>query len=196
MHRGKTSMKKTSLFASAVLILLTAVMAAAAATSKPHIRDILVTTKGEQVLLYGKVANGFTPEMNAEIMAGFPVRFTFYAGVYQDRSFWFDRRLAEIEVNRTLKYDNLKKTFLITSDGTAEPAVFQTLGEARSAMSDLNGFPVGSVKSLAKNTEYYLKVMAKLDRVQLPLRLEYVFLFVSLWDLETPWHTYRFIYRE
>jgi len=32
--------------------------------------------------------------------------------------------------------------------------------------------------------------------VQLPLRLEYVFLFVSLWDLETPWHTYRFIYRE
>jgi hypothetical protein len=63
-------------------------------------------------------------------------------------------------------------------------------------MSDLNGFSVGSVKALTKNTEYYLKVMAKLDRVRLPLRLEYVFLFVSLWDLETPWQTYRFIYRE
>jgi hypothetical protein len=189
-------MKKISLLTSAVLILLTAVIAAASAASKPHIRDLLVTTKGEQVLFYGKVTNGFTPEMNAEVMAGFPVQFTFHAGIYRERSFWFDRRISEIEINRTLKYDNLKKTFQVTSDGTPEPAVFQTLGEARSAMSDLNGFSVGSVKALTKNTEYYLKVMAKLDRVRLPLRLEYVFLFVSLWDLETPWQTYRFIYRE
>lgn len=189
-------MKKINLLASVVLILLTAVIAAAAATVNPLIRDILVTTKGEQLLLYGKVSDGFTPDMNAAVMAGFPVQFTFYAGIYQERSFWFDRQLSEIKITRTLKFDNLKKTFQVSSDSGSDPAVFQTLGEAKVAMSDLNGFPVASVKALSKDTEYYLKVMAKLDRVQLPLRLEYVFLFVSLWDFETPWHTYRFIYRE
>ncbi|NPU83404.1 MAG: DUF4390 domain-containing protein [Syntrophaceae bacterium] len=189
-------MKKISLLTTVALILMTAVLATAAATAKPLIRDILVTTKGEQVLLYGKISDGFTPDMSAAVMAGFPVQFTFYAGIYQERSFWFDRRISDIEINRTLKYDNLKKTFQVSSDGGSEPAVFQTLGDAKVAMSDLNGFPVASVKALSKNTEYYMKVMAKLDRVRLPLRLEYVFLFVSLWDLETPWHTYRFIYRE
>ncbi|MGV8081568.1 MAG: DUF4390 domain-containing protein [Syntrophales bacterium] len=189
-------MKRISLPVSVALILLTAVLATAAATAKPLIRDILVTTKGEQVLLYGKVSDAFTPDMSAAVMAGLPVQFTFYAGIYQERSFWFDRRISGIEVNRTLKYDNLKKTFLVSSDGGSEPAVFQTLGEAKTAMSDLNGFSVAPVKTLSRNTEYYLIVMAKLNRVRLPLRLEYVFLFVSLWDLETPWHTYRFIYRE
>jgi hypothetical protein len=180
----------------AVALLAIAALGGSAAAAEPRIRDILVTTKGEQVLLYGKVIDGFTQDMDAAIMAGLPVRFTFYADVYQGRSFWFDRRVSGIEVNRTLRYDNLKKIYQVSVENGKEPTAFPTLAEAKAAMSDLNGFPVASVRLLSKNEKYYLLVKAKLDRVTLPLRLEYVFFFVSLWDLETPWHIYRFIYRE
>jgi len=187
---------KKILFVAAASVLLAAAVALTASAAGPRIRDLLVTTKGQQVLLYGKVSGGFTQEMDVALMAGFPVRFTYYADLYQGRSLWFDRHVSGIEVNRTLKYDNLKKIFQVSEENGKEPAVFQTLGEAKAAMSDLNGFPVASVKSLEKNGAYYVLVKAKLDRVRLPLRLEYVFLFVSLWDLETPWHKYPFIYRE
>jgi hypothetical protein len=189
-------MKHNGLLVAAAALLLTAVLAASAAAADPRIRDILVTTKGERVLLYGKVSDGFTRDMETAVMAGLPIRFTFSANVHQERSWWLDRRVSGIEVTRTLKYDNLKKIFQVVQDNGKEPAVFHTLGEAKAAMADLNGFPVASVGLLAKNQEYSLLVKATLNRVRLPLRLEYVFLFVSLWDLETPWHSYRFIYRE
>jgi len=192
----RISMNLKRLSAAAVALVLTATVALSAPSAAPRIRDLLVTTKGQQVLLYGKVADGFTPGMEAELQAGIPVRFTFYADVYQERSFWMDRHVSGTEVNRTLKYDNLKKIYLVSDANRVEPASFPTIGEAKAAMSDLNGFPVAQVQLLTKNREYYLLVKAKLDRVQLPLRLEYIFLFVSLWDLETPSHKYRFIYRE
>jgi hypothetical protein len=33
-----------------------------------------------------------------------------------------------------------------------------------------------------------LRIKAELDPVRLPLHLEYLFFFVSLWDFETDWH--------
>jgi hypothetical protein len=33
-----------------------------------------------------------------------------------------------------------------------------------------------------------------MDRFRLPLHMEYVFFFVSLWDFETPWLREDFIY--
>jgi hypothetical protein len=34
----------------------------------------------------------------------------------------------------------------------------------------------------------YFQIKAELDPVRLPLHLEYLFFFVSLWDFETDWH--------
>jgi len=46
-------------------------------------------------------------------------------------------------------------------------------------------------KKLAKNSQhYYVRMKAKLDKVQLPLKLEYLLFFVSLWDFETAWYHY------
>jgi hypothetical protein len=37
-------------------------------------------------------------------------------------------------------------------------------------------------------------IKAKLDKVRLPLGMEYVFFFVSLWDFETDWYKQRFMF--
>ena len=61
-------------------------------------------------------------------------------------------------------------------------------------MADLNGVPIAQLKTLKRNEYYYVRIKAKLDKVRLPLRLEYVFFFVSLWDFETDWYRERFFY--
>lgn len=61
-------------------------------------------------------------------------------------------------------------------------------------MSDLNGITVSSMKALKKDRNYYVTVKAELDKVRLPLHMEYVLFFVSLWDFETDWYREDFIY--
>jgi hypothetical protein len=99
-----------------------------------------------------------------------------------------DKKLSRTTVHHTIKYDNVKKIFSVLSDGEKEAAAFQDFESARRAMADLNGIPVAQRKALEPDGSYYIMIKAKLDKVRLPLRMEVVFFFVSLWDFETGWY--------
>lgn len=133
------------------------------------------------------VTDCFTGKMEAAIMAGAPTMFTFMIDLYEKRSYWFDRKLAAVVMKHTLKYDTVKKTFFISSAGAAEPVGFQDFASAKQAMAELNGVAVAPVGILQKDKTYYIRMKAKLDKIRLPMHLEYVFFFVSLWDFETDW---------
>jgi hypothetical protein len=159
-----------------------------------EIRDVLVTSNANHVLVYARVTNGFTKDIEAAILAGVPTTFTFLMDLYQERSGWLDKKLSRTTVRCTVKYDNVKKLFLVSTDGEKEATVFADFESAKRAMADLNGVPVAQLNTLKKNENYYVLIKAKLDKVRLPLHMEYVFFFVSLWDFETDWYRERFFY--
>jgi hypothetical protein len=158
------------------------------------IKDILVTNNSTHLLVYARVTNCFTKDMDAAILAGIPTTFTFLVDLYQIRSRWWDKKLIRLTVRHTIKYDNIKRVFFVTSERDKDPASFQDYESAKQAMADLNGVPVALLNALKRGEYYYVDIMAKLDKVRLPLYLEYVFFFVSLWDFETGWHQERFFY--
>ena len=61
-------------------------------------------------------------------------------------------------------------------------------------MADLSGIVIVPLRELVKGNAYYLKMRVKIDKVRLPLHLEYVFFFVSFWDFETAWYKQNFSY--
>jgi hypothetical protein len=63
-----------------------------------------------------------------------------------------------------------------------------SLEEAKRLMSKVNELEVRPVTPLKSGTPAYFQIKAELDPVRLPLHLEYLFFFVSLWDFETDWH--------
>jgi hypothetical protein len=75
-----------------------------------------------------------------------------------------------------------------------EPEGFQDLESAKRAITELNGVVVAPVMQLQRYTPTYIMIKAKLDKVRLPLGMEYVFFFVSLWDFETDWYKQRFMF--
>lgn len=158
------------------------------------INDILVTNNSTHLLVYARVTNCFTKDMDAAIRVGIPTTFTFLLDLYQVRPRWLDKKLIHLTVRHTIKYDNVKRLFYVTSDGDKEPASFQDYESAKQAMADLNGFPVALLKALKRGEYYYVQIKAKLDKVRLPFYMEYVFFFVSLWDFETDWHREDFFY--
>jgi hypothetical protein len=158
------------------------------------IRDLLVSNNANHVLVYARVTNCFTKDIEAAILAGVPTTFTFLLDLFQERSGWLDRKLSRTTVRCTIKYDNVKKLFLVSADGEKEATAFPDFEGAKRAMADLNGVPIAQLKALKRNEFYYVMIKAKLDKVRLPLHLEYIFFFVSLWDFETGWYRERFFY--
>jgi hypothetical protein len=159
---------------------------------EPVINDIVITSNNENVLLYARLVNGFNTEMESAILAGAPSVFTLLLEVYQVRSVFWDKKIASYEIKRTIKYDNLKKTFSILTTGNEEPVIFPDFESAQKAMADFSGITIVPIQKLAKGNNYYLQMRVKINKVRLPLHMEYVFLFVSFWDFETAWYKRSF----
>ena len=161
---------------------------------EPKITDILITNNTENVLLYGRLVNGFKPDMELAVLAGIPATFTLQLEVYQVRSLVWDKKITRHEIKRTIKYDNLKKTFSIYTNGNTQPVIFSDFESAQKAMADFNGIIAVPLASLVKGENYYLLIKVKMDKARLPLHMENVFFFVSYWDFETAWERQNFSY--
>lgn len=195
----KTCMKKKirfwgSLFFVCLFLIAVAAPLATMADMKPRMADMLVTSGTDNVLLYARLVDCFKPNMEKAIMAGVPAVFTIRLDVYQERSFIWNRHIVGKEIQRTIKYDNLKKVFAITTNGGSQPVVLADFSSAQKAMEDLNGIVVIPISYLSRGNTYYVETRVKMDKVRLPFSMEYVLFFVSLWDFETPLYKLRFSY--
>ena len=161
---------------------------------QPRIADILISNNSENLLLYTRCVDCFKTEMESAILAGVPTVFTLQLDVCQKRLLIWNKTIISKEIKRTIKYDNLKKTFSIYTNGDLDPVIFPDFESAQKAMAEFNGIIASPLAALDKGNQYYLKMRVKIDKVRLPLYMEYVFFFVSFWDFETAWYKKEFFY--
>lgn len=194
MRRLKTGLWIICCCLALLLIMPVTTSVSAKADIQPRMVDILITSSSENVLLYARLMDCFKTEMESAILAGVPAVFTIAMDVYQERSYIWNKNIVSKEIQRTIKYDNLKKTFSITTNGQGQPVVFPDFESAQKAMAELSGIPVVPISHLTKGSHYSVHVKVKIEKVRLPLSMEYVLVFVSLWDFETPLYKIRFSY--
>ncbi len=157
--------------------------------------NIIVTNTRDDLLIYLKVEGAFTEKMKTAVQSGVPASFSFYVNLYQAKSMWFDENLADLEIIHTIKYNSLKKEFLISrSWDDNSPVVVQSFAEAQKLMAEINSLKIIPLNMLEKGRQYQIRAKAKLSKLTLPYYLHYVLFFLSLWDFETDWYTIDFIY--
>jgi hypothetical protein len=186
-------MKKKPLIFGLCLFLLVASLAWGQDAS---ITDVIVTNTRDELILYFRVQDCFTEDLEKAILNGVPTAFTFLASLDQVRNFWNDKNLASLEIRHTVKYNNLKSEFTITrSEHSDNPIIASTLSEAKRIMAEVENVRIAELKSLERNCRYQVSVKAELSKITLPFYLHHVFrFFLFLWDFETDWHTTDFIY--
>src|SRR5690606_37382852 len=114
----------------------------------------------------------------------------FFINLHQVRNFWLDKKLSTLKVTHTIRYNNLKKEFMIErSWEKVEPMATQSFKKAQKLMSEIDGLKLVSLDKLEKGKQYQIRAKAKLSKLTLPFYLHYVLFFVSLWDFETSWYT-------
>jgi len=177
-----------------MLSLCFSLLPADSLAAEARVTDLLITNTSENLVVYLKLENCFTKKMKKRYSPGFqpplPLSLNYIVSVVTGLI-----KRSILEVKHTIKYDNVKKILYVVSAGDGnKPEQFKDFSRAKAAMSELNGAVFTPLKRMTKGDRYYLRVKAKLEEVHLPLNLEYVLFFVSLWDFETDWLRQDFVY--
>jgi uncharacterized membrane protein YbaN (DUF454 family) len=168
---------------------------AAFADEEPRLENIIVTNTRDNLLLYLTAKNAFPKKIVEAIQSGVPTTFTFYINLYRVRSLWLDGKITNIQLSHTLKYDTLKKEYIITRSWEGNrPLMVKTLTEAKKLMSEVDSLEIVPLQQLEKGRQYQIRAKAELDRLTLRFYLHHILFFLSFWDVETDWHTIDFIY--
>ncbi|HID31517.1 MAG TPA: DUF4390 domain-containing protein [Desulfobacterales bacterium] len=184
--------RKVSIFALCLFLLISGI----AWGQDARVTDVIVTNTRDDLILYFRVQDCFTEDLQQAILNGVPTTFTFLTSLDRVRSFWKDKNLASLEIRHTVKYNNLKNEFVITrSEHNDKPVIVNTMSEAKSVMAEVENLRIAKLRSLERNFRYQVSVKAELSKITLPFYLHYVFrFFLFLWDFETDWYTTDFIY--
>lgn len=195
MPKKHTRRNSLTTLAAAVIMSLIFLVQIPCAAQDATLSNIIVTNTNKDLLVYLNVEGAFREQTVNAIMSGVPASFSFFVMLYQKRSMWFDKAIANIEIVNSIKYNNLKKVFIVErswENGKIRTA--QSLQEAQKLMSDVDGLKIILLNKLEKGKQYQVKAKAQLSKLTLPFYLHYVLFFVSLWDFETDWYTIDFIY--
>jgi hypothetical protein len=187
---GSLLRNKATVFLAILLLLLVPSIGVA---GKAEIADIIVTNTRDDVLLYFNVKNFFTQGVEKAILNGVLTQLTFFISLYRVRNFWFDEKLAGLEIHHTIKYDNVKNEFTVTRNEHNHPVVVKSFVEAEKIMATVDDLAVIPLNKLSKGCRYQIRLKAELDEGPLPFYLHYILFFIS-WNIETDWCTADFIY--
>jgi len=171
-----------------LFLLATIIPASCLYAQEASITDFTVSNSEKQLTLYLTVVDCFTDDMVAAIHNGIPATFTFYVDILRRRSNWPDKKIASLEFDHVMDYDSLKKEYRISRNEKGDNKLTTSLTDAKTLMSEINGYTILPLEELQPGFTYTVRVKAKLARKTLPLYFHYLIPFISLWDFETDWH--------
>lgn len=157
--------------------------------------NLIVTNTNDDLIVFLKVEGAFREKMKKAVLSGVSTSFSFFISLHKVRSLWIDKKIADVTVIHTIKYNNLKNEFIIKrSWENNQPIVIQSFDEARKLMTEVDNLKIVPLKKIEKNNQYQIRAKAELSKLTLPFYLHYILFFVSLWNFETDWHTIDFVY--
>ena len=178
-----------------LLLLCTVNSVLADSKEEVKFKDITITTSTTHLLLFGVIKNDKSHELEQALHSGIPMHFRFYIELFRTRNNWPDEELTSMEFSHTLRYDTLKERYqLQIEEQKNRKANYETLDEAIQVMNEINGLKVIELTKLQPDRSYELRMKAELYEKTLPMNLHYIIPFISLWDMETDWHTIEFTY--
>jgi hypothetical protein len=96
--------------------------------------------------------------------------------------------MASVDFHHTLQYDPIRDEYRVTLEENRSTVVTSAFEEAKGLMAKVDGVEILPSRPLNPKIPTYVRIKAELDPVRLPLHLESLLFFVSLWDFETDWH--------
>ena len=164
-----------------------------AQASKASLQDIVLDSKNENLTLSFKLEDAFPEQMKEVILNGTPITFAFLVELREIKDFWIDKKLVDIKIDHMLKYNVLKKEFVIKRSWEIdEVLVTKSFDEAQDLMATIRSLKILPFNWLENGNRYQLAAKAELSKDNLPFDLRSVMFFSPSWGFETDWYILDF----
>ena len=164
-----------------------------AQATKASLQDIVLDSMNENLTLSFKLEDAFSEEMKEVILNGTFITFTFFVVLREIKDFWLDRKIVDIKIDHLLKYNVLKKEFVIKRSWEIdEVSITKSFGEAQHLMAVISSLKILPFSWLENGNHYQIAIKAELSKANLPLNLRSVMFFSPSWGFETDWYILDF----
>ena len=164
-----------------------------AQATKASLRDIVLDSNNENLTLSFKLENSFPAEMKEVILNGTPITFTFFVVLREIKDFWPDRKIVDIKIDHLLKYNVLKKEFVIKRSWEIdEVSITKSFVEAQHLMAVISSLKILPFSWLENGSRYQIAIKAELSKANLPFDLRTAMFFSPPWGFETDWYILDF----
>ena len=164
-----------------------------AQASKASLQDIVLDSKNENLTLSFKLEDAFPEQMKEVILNGTPITFAFLVELREIKDFWIDKKLVDIKIDHLLKYNVLKKEFVIKRSWEIdEVLVTKSFDEAQDLMTTIRSLKILPFNWLENGNRYQVAAKAELSKANLPFDLRSVMFFSPSWGFETDWYILDF----
>ena len=164
-----------------------------AQATKASLQDIVLDSMNENLTLSFKLEDAFSEEMKEVILNGTSITFTFFVVLREIKDFWLDRKIVDIKIDHLLKYNVLKKEFVIKRSWEIdEVSITKSFIEAQHLMDAISNLKILPFNWLGNGNHYQIAIKAELSKGNLPVDLRSVIFFSPPWGFETDWYILDF----
>ncbi len=174
----------------AILVTCVFLWTSAGTAATGRISDILITRGNNELLVSARLTGGFTPEIKKEIINGVSKEFFYYLIIKRVMSNWFDEEKISGTIKYSIKYDILKKQYLVTREtgDLSEEQIFDSYDSMVAWVSGVDRISITPLNLLNKRLQYYVSIKAEMKAGELPFLLRYLFFFVPYSRFSTEWY--------
>ncbi|HFD31389.1 MAG TPA: DUF4390 domain-containing protein [Gammaproteobacteria bacterium] len=195
MHLFKSDKRTKSLFGKslfAALLCLFTLFSFSTTSFAEGFRILAAETKLKNHV-YHLEANmdlKFSDDALDALRSGVPLIVLVNIEVNKDRSWWWDKTIAELEQGYLLLYHALSEKYIIHNLNSGAQQNFISLNAALHFLSNIRDFPLIDKNLLDEDDDYYVQMRIYLDIESLPAPMRPIAYISSQWQLESDWFTW------
>ena len=164
-----------------------------AQATQASLQNIVLDSKNTNLTISFKLENAFSEEMKEVILNGTSVTFKYFVALWEIKDFWLDKKLVDIKIEHMLKYNVLKKEFVIKKSWDIdEVLVTKSFVEAQNLMSTIRSLKILPFTWLENGNRYQIATKAELSNANLPFDVRSAIFFSPPWGFETDWYILDF----
>ena len=170
----------------------------AAGATNERIADVAVEIEDGKILVTANLIRGFSQATEEDIKNGIPKDLFYYILLKKRQTLWFDEEILSQTVKYTVKYNLLKKQYLIfkRTGGQVQREVTDSFDGMSRLISTIKNVKIAEIKMLNSQDTYYISVKAEMKASKLPYYLDYLLFFIPFLEVDTPWASSGPLYRK
>jgi hypothetical protein len=164
-----------------------------ARATQASLQNIVLDSKNKNLTLSFKLKDAFSEPMKEVILNGTSITFTFFVELREIKDFWVDKKIVDIKIDHMLKYNVLKKEFVIKRSWEIdEILITESFGEAQNLMTSIRSLKILPFNWLENGNRYQVAIKAELSKANLPPSLRSIMFFSPPWGFKTDWYILEF----